>query len=225
MPRIAVTLGPADSTPRREANERYLQALTRAGAEPVAIAPEGSPPSQFDALCLTGGGDIDPAWYGDENETSKRIIPARDSIELALAARALDSDIPILGICRGFQLLNVAFRGRLVQNVDAHEAGEFGPTMHTRVVAAPGSHLSAACGLDEFDINSRHHQAVTPELLAKGLRATLTVDGLIEAFESTRHRWVVGVQWHPERVDEVKTGHSLFGAFVRAAARRPIAAR
>ncbi|MEK7863024.1 MAG: gamma-glutamyl-gamma-aminobutyrate hydrolase family protein, partial [Chloroflexota bacterium] len=144
---------------------------------------------------------------------------------LSLARRALDADLPILGICRGFQLLNVALGGTLALDIEGHQATGDQVIEHRLAIGAADSRLARASGAHELRVNSRHHQAVTPDRLAPPLRATVVHDGLVEAFESDAHRWVVGVQWHPERTTEVdEHAARIFDVFVSEAARSPITA-
>jgi len=112
-PRIAVSLCGHAARRCVIAREQYLDAIRRTGAEPITVDPADALPEEFDGLCLTGGGDIDPARYGEVNSASLDIDDARDTIELALLDRALARDIPVLGVCRGFQLINVRFGGSL----------------------------------------------------------------------------------------------------------------
>jgi putative glutamine amidotransferase len=219
------------------AREQYLDAIRRAGAEPLAVDPSDPLPDDFDGLCLTGGGDIDPARYGEVKTTSEDIDAARDATELALLDRALARDVPVLGICRGFQLINVRLGGSLEQHHPGHSP-KYPPAgalvaddpagvdaVHHVVVAEPGSLLAAACGDEAFTVNSSHHQVITPDRLASELRATARVDELVEALESSAHRWVVAVQWHPERSAQVSPSAArIFDAFIAAAKRAPVAA-
>jgi putative glutamine amidotransferase len=227
------------STSKRNAvaREQYLEAIRRTGAEPIAIFPNDVAPEEFDGLCLTGGGDIDPARYGEANVKSEDIDTARDALELALLERALARDIPVLGVCRGFQLINVHLGGSLEQHHLGH-APKYPPegapvaddpegpdAVRHDVTAEPGSKLAEACGDEAFVVNSSHHQVVTPDRLASDLRATAHVGELVEALESTAHRWVVAVQWHPERTAQVGAAATrIFDAFVTEVKRTPVTA-
>jgi putative glutamine amidotransferase len=236
-PRIVVTLS-GTATPRAMvAREQYLDAIRRAGGEPIPVDPSDTMPDSFDGLCLTGGGDIDPERYNEPNVASRDIIGARDAVELALLEKALARDLPVFGICRGFQLINVRFGGSLEQHHLGHSPKypPEGPSIHddpagadavTHVaLAEPGSKLAAACGDEAFLVNSSHHQVVTPDRLADGLRATVRVGDLVEALESPAHRWVVGVQWHPERTAQVSPNATkIFEAFIAAVNRTPVTA-
>ena len=219
------------------AREQYLDAIRRAGAEPIAIFPNDPLPAEFDGLCLTGGGDIDPARYGADNVASTEIDEARDATELALLERSLARDIPVLGICRGLQLINVHLGGSLEQHHLGH-APKYPPqgasvsddpagadAVRHDVTAAAGSKLAAACGDETFVVNSSHHQVVTSDRLAADLRPTAHVGELVEALESPLHRWVVAVQWHPERTAQVGAAATrIFDAFVAEVKRTPVAA-
>lgn len=225
-PRIALTT--PVSTSESETYARYRLALERAGASVVEVRPGDALPDDIDGLCLSGGPDVDPSRYGEADDGVERehVSPERDELELALTRQALDGDVPVLAICRGFQVLNVAMQGTLVQDVAGHRSTDH---VTHRVTAAPGSKLAHACGAAPMTVNSRHHQAVTPERLAPGLIPTTSVGELIESFESTDHRWVVGVQWHPERVradDEPvdENAARIFAAFVAAASREAVRA-
>ena len=236
-PRIAVSL--CGHVARRcvVARDQYLDAIRRAGAEPIAVDPTDAIPDAFDGLCLTGGGDIDPERYGADNVASTDIDERRDSIELALLERALANDIPVLGVCRGFQLINVRFGGSLEQHHLGHSP-KYPPVgapvsddpagadaVRHVVTAEPGSKLAAACGDEPFIVNSSHHQVVTSDRLASELLATAHVGELIEALESPAHRWVVAVQWHPERTAQVAAAATrIFDAFIAAVKRTPVTA-
>jgi putative glutamine amidotransferase len=236
-PRIAVTLSGSTSKRNAVAREQYLEAIRRTGAEPIAIFPNDLAPEEFDGLCLTGGGDIDPARYGEVNIKSDDIDPDRDALELALLERALARDIPVLGICRGFQLINVHLGGSLEQHHLGH-APKYPPegapvaddpagaaAVRHVVTAEPGTKLATACGDEAFVVNSSHHQVVTADRLATELFATARVGELVEALESPSHRWVVAVQWHPERTAQVGAAATrVFDAFIAAVKRTPVTA-
>lgn len=223
-PRIALTVSAARTPQNLAARERYAKALRERGADVIVLEPGTAIPADIDGVLFSGGGDIAPERYGevDSEQVCENVVPERDELELSLARRALADDRPILGICRGFQLVNVALGGKLAMDVQGHQAKD--DEIITHVVTAGGaSKLAAISGTGAMRVNSRHHQAVTPDRLAPGLRATVMHDGLVEAFESDRHRWVVGVQWHPERTAEVDAAAvRIFDAFVAEAKRSPI---
>jgi putative glutamine amidotransferase len=225
-PRIALTLS-RPSALHEASHRRYRDALEAAGADVVVLHPGDRIPTDVDGLCLSGGGDIESARYGAPDTACADVDPDRDALELEIAKAAIARDLPVLGICRGFQVLNVVQGGSLVQDVLGHrpEDGE-GLVEHRDVTPTRGSRLATATGGAPLTVNSRHHQAVTAETLGRGLLATAVVDGLIEAFELPSRRWVVGVQWHPERTSEVSAeARHIFAAFVQEAARTTTAAR
>jgi putative glutamine amidotransferase len=141
----------------------------------------------------------------------------RDEHELALLAAARAAGLPVLGVCRGLQLANVAYGGDLVEHVDGHDAGaRFALDLHPVHVEA-GTLLARATGGGELAVNSLHHQVVGA--LAAGLRASATAaDGVPEAAEAVDGPWLVAVQWHPELMGPVPGGHDLFAALVRESA-------
>jgi putative glutamine amidotransferase len=207
--------------------EAYWRRLRDAGLEPVDFAEPGLSLVDCVGLVLTGGVDIDPALYGEERgERSQTPNRQRDDFEAGLLRTALDADLPLLAICRGHQLLNVCLGGSLLQHIEsgAHESqrDEQRASRDHDVALMPDARLAAVLGAARLRVNSRHHQAVTPERLAPGLRiAGLSSDGIVEAVESEPHTWVVGVQWHPERDDLqidgfAASGRRLFAAFAQA---------
>lgn len=205
---------------------RYTDMVSRAGGLPVLLPPADGVAGvlpRLDGLVLSGGGDLDPALYGAEaHPEAGAPNPARDSAELELCKAALASGIPVLGICRGLQVINVAHGGTLHQHLpdlvgnDSHSPEETGYGSH-KVSVASGSQLSAILGRTEAAVPTHHHQAI--DRLGAGLIATAwTDDGVIEAIEfgqpgGNRDRFMVAVQWHPEAGDDP----SLFNALIAAA--------
>ncbi|WP_326584981.1 gamma-glutamyl-gamma-aminobutyrate hydrolase family protein [Streptomyces sp. NBC_00487] len=231
-PLIAVTLGrdlPDRPSVFRLADS-YVQALTSPGAIPIAIMPgiddtairhvmEG-----VDGLFLPGGVDPHPRHFGEEVHPKTVIDEDLDALEMNAIAAAADLGMPILGICRGCQILNVALGGSLVQHL---EPG--GPVDHLQVLPldsevhelriAAGSRLAGLSDARFLRVNSLHHQAVaTP---APALRVVATAeDGTVEAVEATDpDRWIVGVQYHPEELIDQRAHRSLFDDFVSSCSR------
>ena len=230
MPQPAVRIGVTrwEDIPG-ERSQWYWQRVREAGAEVVDLGGPESSVAELDGLVLTGGLDVEPERYGEERHPKvKHTDGRRDDFELAALRAALAADLPVLAVCRGHQLLNVALGGRLLQHIEgnAHRAdfkAEGIPSSWHTVRLEPGSRVRAVLGADEIEVNSRHHQAVLPELLAPGADATaFSPDGLVEAIESSAHRWVLGVQWHPELPEAGHAGFAercrpLFEALVREA--------
>jgi putative glutamine amidotransferase len=187
----------------------YVDVVRLVGGVPIVLpSVEGEIPEALgavDALILPGGGDVDPARYGGiHHEANYGISLERDGFEIALARAALARpDFPVLCICRGMQLLNVALGGDLVSHIPdhfgqrvVHRNPERLPVEHP-VTIEPRSRLASILGATELAVQSVHHQAV--RRLGEGLRAVAwSPDGVVEAVESERHPFVIGVQWHPE---------------------------
>jgi putative glutamine amidotransferase len=207
----------------------YADALHRAGAR-TALLPAGQPSAAeellapFDGLLLAGGGDVDPSRYGAARHPAlDRVDPDRDELEVELARAAVRLGMPVLGICRGMQLLSVAYGGTLVQHLpDLPGLAEHRNTARDArhgLRVEPGSRLAAALGRVEVEVLSDHHQAL--DRLGEGFRAVAwSPDGLVEAIERDQG-WTVGVLWHPEstaRADPAQ--HALVRAFVAEAAGR-----
>ena len=185
----------------------YVRALTAAGTIPVVIA-HGDPadiPSlldRFDGLLLPGGGDIDPATYGESHDadTLYGMRPEADRFETALVHEAAKRKIPVLGICRGLQVINVAFGGTLHQDLPDHPQDLAGRAFagHYRTKVEPGSRLHDIVDSTELVTNSLHHQGIKD--VGRGLRVVATAeDDVVESIESVDPTWdAVAVQWHPE---------------------------
>ena len=195
--------------------EGYVRSVVAAGGVPVLIPPTDVAPEildDVDAMVFTGGSDINPAVYGQEpHPASSGFYDHRDAAELELMRAALGQAMPVLGICRGMQLLNVACGGDLIQHLegDTHKGP---PGMYTRhsVTVLAGTHLAGVLGTDAHT-HSCHHQA--PGRLGEGLRVAATAeDGTVEAIEDPAATYVVGVLWHPEEDEE--GGAALFRALV-----------
>ncbi len=207
--------------------EAYWERLRGAGLDPVDLHDPSSRLDDVRGLVLTGGVDIDPARYGEApHPRAQAPDPARDEFELGLLDAALRRDLPVLAICRGHQLLNVCLGAGLLQHIEdwshASQRDEERTSATHAVAVETESRLATWLGAGELVVNSRHHQGVVPQRLAAGLRvAALSPDGIVEAVESERHAWVIGVQWHPER-DEPQingfaaSGRRLFAALAEA---------
>lgn len=208
----------------------YTAAIESAGGTPVLLFPSAEPetgpdalPDFLDGILLSGGGDIDPLLFGEEPlRQNGEISPLRDSFELTLCRAALESGLPLFGICRGMQVMNIAAGGTIYQDIPA----QTGSTLkHSQQAPRPhGTHsvlplenslLAALLGKKRVAVNSFHHQAVAR--LGEGFSAAAhSPDGIIEAVERENAPFVLGVQWHPEAMD-AKEQALLFSAFVRAA--------
>lgn len=231
-PRIGVTRW--EDVPG-EKIEAYRARVREAGGEPLDLDGNEALSAGFDALILTGGIDVAPQRYGEQPHAKVKLFDsARDAFEEAALRIALERDRPVLAVCRGHELLNVAFGGTLLQHIDsgehrAHLSQEGQPSRWHTVQLEPTSRLRRILGADVVEVNSRHHQAVLPETLAPGLTVAATSpDGLIDAVESQAHRWVIGVQWHPERPEPEHPAFApmcrpLFAALVEAAQHAKVA--
>ncbi len=229
-PRIGITTR-SSQAPMIDRLRWYIESVRWAGGEPVILAPDDpARPSleHLDGLLLSGGGDVHPRWYGQPIAGAEEdsIDEARDEMELALTRAALAADLPIFAICRGIQLLNVAMGGALVQDLGDRHRTPVGAFKHHLVQLEEGTRLASALGASgQIHVNTHHHQGIHMDHLAPGLRPVawaLPEAWLIEAVESPGHRFVLGVQWHPERYYEVPAIHrNLFRAFMRAADNSP----
>jgi putative glutamine amidotransferase len=207
----------------------YFEAVEASGAAPFGLPPlPGSLRTLYelaDGLLLTGGGDVDPARYGEKAVPQLgHVDPERDHAELTLARWALEDDKPLLAICRGAQVLNVACGGTLYQDLptqypgglnhnESRDRGIRGLATHSLEVV-PGTRTESAIGPGAHPANTHHHQAV--KSLGQGLIVTgRAEDGVIEAIESEEHSWAVGIQCHPEMMwREHPWAARIFAAFV-----------
>ncbi len=235
-PRIVVTLhGPEQAAleePTWASFDNYLDAVRGAGGDPVALDPTSSDAERaaalatMDGLLLPGGADLDPALYGGEPHPAVAVEGARDDLELAAWTVARELGVPVLGVCRGFQAINVFSGGTLVQHLEGHDSPTGAPEAHP-LHLDPDSRLAAILGATDpllsTEVNSYHHQAIRPADLAPGLVASAVAphhDGeLVEALESDDSEdWLVGVQFHPERPEFIGPEFDrLWRAFVDAA--------
>ena len=214
----------------------YLSALHRAGADVRVLDPaKDMLPAALDgcdAVLLTGGLDVDPQRYGQPRHETVEVDADRDAFEFALTRAALDRDLPLLGICRGAQVLNVAAGGSLVQDLPSgrpstirHRVVEPKHAIAHDVTIKSGTHLARLLTgrLDESQrvaVNSRHHQSV--DEVAPGFVVSATApDGVIEAIERPDATFCVGVQWHPENFWQTGEFSELFEGLVKAAGATP----
>jgi len=214
-----------DSRERVTLNTAYVRALENAGLVPLAVPTmlaadrAAAALAAVRGLVLTGGEDVAPDRYGaTPHPRLGDVDPVRDAAELALIAAARSRRLPILAICRGIQILNVALGGTLYQDLDSERPGlvpHSDETARHGVRVAAGSLLERTLGMRSATVNSRHHQAIRD--LAPGLKAVAWADdGVIEAAEpaDANAPWIVAVQWHPEDLTE----RALFDGFARAVA-------
>ncbi len=201
----------------------YVRAVQRAGGRPVLLLPDpedAENPSGvldlIDALILTGGaGDVNPELYGEERHPETGPVQEeRDAYELALARAAIERGVPTLGICRGMEVLNVVYGGRLEQHLPdvlGHEEHRHTPGTYAdhEVRLEPGSLAAHAAGTERTPVKSHHHQGIKE--VGDGLRISgwATEDGAIEALEDPSHSFVLGVLWHPEEDEKSKLIRAL----------------
>jgi putative glutamine amidotransferase len=222
QPLIGITVGASrgrDGFEYARLRMTYIRAVELAGGLPVLIAPVGNPKPLFerlDGLLLPGGGDIDPAHYGEPMNGSQPPNAELDELELSAARHALDRDLPTFGICRGQQVINVALGGSLIQHMDGHAPEGPRDELHHNFRVAPESKLASVLGATELRVNSHHHQAINR--LADGLEAVAWAeDGTIEGIEAPARTLFLAVQFHPEDlVDTHPASQRLFEQFVSA---------
>ena len=217
--------------------EDYVASIEQTGARVRVLEVSESPGKvlgEVHGVLLTGGGDVDPVFYGeDRHQSVEDAEPGRDEFELDLARRAMTSDTPVLAICRGAQVLNVAAGGNLVQDIPSAittdvphsvsqpkdaDCHDISVRAGTRLASALGERVGRSCSCR---VNSRHHQSVGR--VGKGLVVSATAnDGVIEAIESASAPFCIGVQWHPENFWKTGEFTPLFDAFVAAARVRAV---
>lgn len=250
QPRIGITSGldNVEWLPEGASWLSYARAVEAAGGKPVHLDAstrgfEGAVLEELDAVVFTGGKDIHLDHYLNPPDTAGEPVddfmtrfrmrpePGRDAYEIPLLREALDRDLPVLGICRGCQVLNVALGGRLILDIEIETSTRLthtsqpapdGPSSIHGLAVKEGTLLASILPPHQVShCNSRHHQAVkVDETFSARISAVSPEDGLVEAIEVPGRRWAVGVQWHPEHPDdhEVRRQYAaLFAAFVRAA--------
>lgn len=216
---------------RQRQNETYIQAVLKAGGVPVllpavsSVAVISEHAKLIDGLIVSGGPDMDPRYFGEEPIPELGAVnPMMDAYEDVLVRQILELDKPLLGICRGEQVLNAVAGGTLHQDLGKAidkvlQHGQAKPRWFTQhsVRLVPGTKLAKIFQTEELSVNSFHHQAVAQ--VAPGFVASAhAADGVIEAIESQSHRFVIGVQWHPEGMwNQVDNYDTLFTAFMQAA--------
>ena len=232
---VALTADKLNPEISRRKNELYGSSVARQGAETIMLDEQATAAERaaafevMDGLLLSGGSDIDPARYGRGVQGSTEVEPARDALESEAWDAAQARGLPVLGICRGFQAINVFSGGTLLQHVDGHIGANWGhgPAATHPLRVAPGTRLArilfptnARGGV--LQVNSYHHQAVRAEDLARGLVANAwassPVGDLVEGLEAADSRFMMAVQAHPERTDSMPPAFErLFKVFVDAA--------
>lgn len=234
MKKPIIGLTPSHNTDTNELQMRptYLKALTAAGAIPIVLPLTASSgdlkqlAEALDGFLFTGGPDVHPFLFGEETHARcGSVSAARDQMELALLPLVMEAKKPVLGICRGVQLLNIGLGGTIWQDIPSQTASDF-PLAHTQpfdytlpshtVAVTPESLLARITGEETLSVNSMHHQAVKD--VAPGLiPSAVSSDHLIEAVELPDYPFFLGVQWHPEYLwEKQEAAASLFTAFVTA---------
>jgi putative glutamine amidotransferase len=236
MMRIALTLD-RDAV-GRERND-YVTSLLGAGfgrGEIEVLGPGTRPSGPLDGLVLGGGCDVEPARYGEttREDAGVETDPERDELDFSLLEAARRDGVPVLAICRGLQVVNVALGGTLIQDVRtqqpsavSHDVPQAPKTRIEHAVSvSPGTRLAAVSAGSDLPVNSRHHQAIARP--AAGLVVSAVApDGVVEAAEAKQGPWLVGVQWHPENLaaDGEAASRRLFAEFARAVRDRAAASR
>ena len=211
--------------------KNYIRAIEKFGGEPRCLYP-GVPSDAFKGLkglLLTGGPDIDPNYYGEEAHETTDINPNRDKLELPLCKQAIEGNLPVFGICRGIQIMNVAIGSSLYQDIPSQFTDHLTHKILVNkddswhdIQIQPDSLLNQITGETTTEVNSRHHQSL--KVIGEGFTVTAqSKDGIIEAIEDTSKKFMLGVQYHPERMfkepgsSELQE-HStkLFTAFINA---------
>lgn len=230
MPMYPIREEGEDSTTSMGGLRSYADRLTEAGAAPVflplsAISLLDVYLAQLRGVLLPGGGDVDPAYFGEEPHPELGLVqPERDEFEIALCRAALEKNLPILGICRGAQVLNVAMGGSLIQDIPSqcvstinHRSPDETELRH-EIEVQDDTLLADIIGGGRHPVNSQHHQAVLEPAAGLIVSAGSPEDGIIEAVEARNGHFVLGVQFHPECLPDRFS--SLFSAFVSVCARR-----
>lgn len=239
---VAVTAGNADPEIARRKNELYAESVARQGATPLVLdamassAERAAAFAAMDGLLLSGGADIEPSRYGRPNRGSTTVEPERDTLEAAAWSAAQTRSVPILGVCRGLQIINALSGGTVLQDVDGHLGASWGhgSAMTHPLRVAPGTRLARILFPTNprggvVQVNSYHHQGVRAADLAPGLVANAWASSpagdLVEGVEAADGRFLIGLQCHPERTESTPPAFErLFAVFVDAA-RGPLSQR
>jgi putative glutamine amidotransferase len=214
-------------TPHQTVPDLYLDLIKSAGGTPVILPVHQHPDRRLfgslDGVVLTGGGDVDPRHYGQDHEQARGVDGERDHFEMELVRFAADTDLPLLAICRGTQVLNVTLGGSLIgdlatyrpNGLDHRDVAHWSGTSH-HVAVGRDSALAQLVG-EEMGVNSLHHQSIAEP--SRHLKPVAWApDGIIEAVESPTHRFMVGVQWHPECLGCQHPGFALIERFIGVSA-------
>ena len=225
-PLIGITSYSRNEENRFTLPAKYIESIERAQGIPVLITPVTERSEELigrlDGFILTGGADVDPATYGGENDpTVYGVNPERDQFELALARAVAENAVPLLAICRGIQVLNVAMGGTLVEHIPnvygesvIHRDERFDKVEHI-VSIFPESRLTEIMGVTEFNCPSFHHQCVR-DIAPEFIICSQSEDGVVEAIESAKYPKIIAVQWHPEYISESDASQQrLFDTLVR----------
>ncbi len=230
-PKIAITCKRSSDV------ENYIKTVEEYGGEPVLLVSLQIPTHQhnsiipeilddYDGILLTGGGDIDPTHYFEERRSATAVSRSRDALEIRLCQKALETDIPVFGICRGIQIMSVAMWGNLYQDIDDEHPKPVlrhpklnGEDARHEIKIQPDSLLYEIVGKSVDEVNSAHHQAVDD--IGKNFVVTArSSDGVIEAIENESKPFVIGVQYHPERMIAndgfLEHRRKLFSAFIKS---------
>ena len=209
-------------------NEDYLNALWGAGANPSVLSPRTDEDyikevaESFDGFVFCGGADIDPKYYGEDIDGAENICSSRDEFERILFNAVHATGKPILGICRGMQVINVFLGGSLYQHIDGHVQEQQRSVRSHFVSLIEDTCLHIIIEKENIEVNSFHHQVV--KVLANGLAVdAVSEDGYIEAYHALEHPFLLCVQWHPESYyDYCETSKKIFKAFLEACENKQI---